>query len=276
LTCLLACLISFCPTFAQATLNQEDITKHVNHCSKYFSYYEKIHQIPSNLLQAVALTESGTWHKESKSLVPWPWTANLNGKSYYFKNKQEAVRVVKQMLEDGHKSIDVGCMQVNLYYHPDAFESLDDAFEPRENIAYAASFLKSNYKRHADWRNAVGAYHSETESLGMPYAARVLSHLKTITNKPALSVGSKYYASNNYRSNLRLNRPTYYKNIRRTASVTSKYALARRKSNIFIKVNHKSSYTKPKAKERDSAIEDVTQSALNNFSKEEKKVALID
>ena len=32
-------------------------------------------------------------------------------------------------------------MQVNLGYHPDAFEDLEQAFDPTYNVAYAASFL---------------------------------------------------------------------------------------------------------------------------------------
>ena len=33
-------------------------------------------------------------------------------------------------------------MQINLFHHPDAFASLDAAFDPMDNIAYGADFLR--------------------------------------------------------------------------------------------------------------------------------------
>jgi hypothetical protein len=39
----------------------------------------------------------------------------------------------------GSQSIDVGCFQVNLYYHPTAFVSLAEGFDPAANARYAAA-----------------------------------------------------------------------------------------------------------------------------------------
>ena len=39
------------------------------------------------------------------------------------------------------KSVDVGCMQISLTYHPDAFSSMDQAFDPASNADYGARFL---------------------------------------------------------------------------------------------------------------------------------------
>ena len=33
-------------------------------------------------------------------------------------------------------------MQVNMMYHPDAFNSLEEAFDPSTNVSWAASWLK--------------------------------------------------------------------------------------------------------------------------------------
>ena len=41
----------------------------------------------------------------------------------------------------GVRSIDIGCMQVNLMHHPNAFATLDAAFDPLANALYAARFL---------------------------------------------------------------------------------------------------------------------------------------
>ena len=63
--------------------------------------------------------------------VVWPWTINVEGKGFHFKTKRDAIRFVKDQMTAGKESIDVGCMQINLKYHPDAFTSLDQAFSPR-------------------------------------------------------------------------------------------------------------------------------------------------
>ena len=36
-------------------------------------------------------------------------------------------------------------MQVNLYYHGDAFDNLAEALDPAHNVAYAGTFLKKLY-----------------------------------------------------------------------------------------------------------------------------------
>jgi len=70
--------------------------------------------------------------------------------------------------------IDVGCMQVNLYHHPDAFDSLESAFDPVTNATYAARFLKSLRGAQGSWAYAVGQYHnSDWRARGQPYWRKV-------------------------------------------------------------------------------------------------------
>src|SRR5690606_17964364 len=71
------------------------------------------------------------------------------------------------------KSIDVGCMQVNLHHHPNAFATLDDAFDPQQNVAYAASFLSNLHQSSGSWRVAASHYHSKTPERGNLYVGRV-------------------------------------------------------------------------------------------------------
>ena len=63
---------------------------------------------------------------------------NAEGQGFYYDTKVEAVAAVRAMQARGIRSIDVGCMQVNLMFHPDAFVSLDEAFDPMANARYAA------------------------------------------------------------------------------------------------------------------------------------------
>jgi hypothetical protein len=74
-----------------------------------------------------------------------------------------------------HRFVDVGCMQVNLHYHPDAFASLDDAFDPTSNADYGAQLLVQLYQAEARgrWDIAVGLYHSHTLRLADKFRDRV-------------------------------------------------------------------------------------------------------
>ena len=66
-------------------------------------------------------------------------------------------------------------MQVDLKYHPDAFASLEQAFDPVTNTNYAAQFLLGLYHGEAggSWDVAVGLYHSHTAWLAAAYRDRV-------------------------------------------------------------------------------------------------------
>lgn len=150
-------------------------------CEVFVRRYEKKHGIPHKLLSAISLIESG--QKKDGHWVAWPWSINANGVPYVFDTKVEAITKVKELQDQGITSIDVGCMQINLKHHPDAFESLEKAFDPETNIAYAARFLKQ--KRDAqgekgDWTLAAAHYHSATHSLNEPYKQKVLGTWKKI------------------------------------------------------------------------------------------------
>jgi soluble lytic murein transglycosylase-like protein len=68
-------------------------------------------------------------------------------------------------------------------YHPRAFASLEEAFDPRRNALYAARYLNALYGTYKDWVQAAGAYHSETPSLAEPYRQQVLARWQNPTLK---------------------------------------------------------------------------------------------
>jgi hypothetical protein len=75
------------------------------------------------------------------------------------------------------RSIDVGCMQVNLLYHPDAFASLEEAFDPPANASFAARFLTQLHDQTGTWPTATAWYHSATPGLGADYQRKVAAVL---------------------------------------------------------------------------------------------------
>lgn len=131
-------------------------------CLEFTRRIENQYNIPPHLLSAIAITESGRNRREfsQKIHVPWPWTANVQGKGYYFNSKKEALSKFKSLLAENNDMFDIGCMQINWHYHRSAFSSLEEAINPYYNVKYAAEFLRSLYKRTGSWPKAVERYHS--------------------------------------------------------------------------------------------------------------------
>lgn len=132
--------------------------------------------MPAQLMAAIARVESGRPDGHG-GVHPWPWTINAEGQGYYYDSKAQAIAAVRALQARGVKSIDVGCMQVNLMYHPDAFATLDQAFDPVANARYAAAFLTRLYGQTRDWTKATALYHSATPELGDAYQRKVAAVL---------------------------------------------------------------------------------------------------
>ena len=157
---------------ATAPLASASATDEAGACLGLIKSAEKSQAIPEGLLKAIGFTESGRVTADGRR-VPWPWTVNAEGQGYYFETKKDAIAFVQELQGRGVRVIDVGCMQVNLYYHPQAFASLDAAFEPATNVAYAAKFLNELKTETDDWGVATQYYHSRNPYLGQTYAGRV-------------------------------------------------------------------------------------------------------
>lgn len=137
-------------------------------CRDLDHIFEKIEEeenIPKDLLKAISIQESSR---------PWAWTVAVNGKGYFFKTKKEAVDYVQTAMKV-ERNIDVGCMQINMIHHRNAFKSLDEAFIPENNIRYAAKFLRSLYEMTNSWECAVERYHSANVEFSKPYKKKVFN-----------------------------------------------------------------------------------------------------
>jgi len=134
---------------------------------------ERESNIPSQLLTAISMVESGRPDPDTGEKIAWPWTVNNAGDGRYHATKAEAIQAVRALQARGQRNIDVGCMQVNLMYHPDAFVDLDEAFDPLANVAYAARFLKDLRDTTHSWSLAVANYHSATPERGQLYRKKV-------------------------------------------------------------------------------------------------------
>jgi len=137
------------------------------------------YQIPGNLLLAIGLQEAGMMR--DGELTVWPWVANAAGDGRYFETREEVEEWVFSRVRDGEKSIDLGCMQVNILWHPDAFDDLREGFDPARNVDYSARLLVSLHEQTGDWITAAGRYHSATADLQQAYLTRLKTNA-TIAN----------------------------------------------------------------------------------------------
>ena len=131
--------------------------------------------LPPNLIHAIGQVESGRFDTTTGQVTPWPWTVNGNGSGSYFASRAEAIAFVRTLQSRGVRLIDVGCFQVDLFYHPAAFASLEQAFDPTANADYAARFLTDLHQRTGSWQAAIADYHSALPLEGETYRRKVMN-----------------------------------------------------------------------------------------------------
>lgn len=139
--------------------------------------------IPRNLLLAIGLQEAG--REIDGDLTIWPWSVNAHGRSRMFDTRAEAVAFAESERAAVRPLVDIGCMQINLHWHPQAFASIDDGFDPRLSADYAARFLHQLYQESGDWMTASGNYHSRTARHHQAYLEGVRRNLAVAESNAA-------------------------------------------------------------------------------------------
>ena len=128
------------------------------------------HGVPPDLMLALGHAESG-WKA---------FAINSAGDSHFPETAAAAVALVESEQARGIVSIDVGCGQINLRWHADAFGNLEEAFDPERNAEYAAGFLAELKAAHGDWQTAVAHYHSSDPDAQRAYLERVNRRLAVL------------------------------------------------------------------------------------------------
>jgi soluble lytic murein transglycosylase-like protein len=131
------------------------------------------YDVPLGMLYAVGLTETG----RRGSLQPY--AMNIEGKAVFASSVVEAKGRFSEARLAGARLIDLGCMQINHYFHSDKFASLDSMFDPRTNVEYAARFLKELKGRHETWTMAVARYHAgpNNDPAQKQYVCKVITNM---------------------------------------------------------------------------------------------------
>jgi soluble lytic murein transglycosylase-like protein len=139
-------------------------------CAAAALYAEQTWGLPPSVLLAIGMVESDLT----------PFAVNVEGRSLHPGSVDEAIKAVRSSQAAGQRSIDTGCFQVNLRWHPQAFQTLEDAFDPETNALYAARHLSDLYGEAGSWTAAVGLYHSGDPALQDIYRAKVIAAIRRL------------------------------------------------------------------------------------------------
>ncbi len=143
------------------------------------------HRMPPKILVALSLAETARWHAADKVSLAWPWTVTSGTNARYLADKESAIAEVERLQARGVSNIDVGCMQVNLGYHPNAFANLEEAFDPDSNALYAAQFFMDLHDETRSWTRSIERYHSASPERGLAYRRKVEKLWSTVRLRAA-------------------------------------------------------------------------------------------
>lgn len=131
---------------------------------KYIAAVEQRNEIPRGLLSAIVSIESGFN----------PTAINIEGKTVTINDKSEAIKTIKNALNQGVTNIDIGIAQINYRWHKDNFNNIEEMINPTANIEYAAKLLSSLFKQHGTWHKAIRHYHSANPNHHNQYSRKVV------------------------------------------------------------------------------------------------------
>ena len=129
--------------------------------------------VPLDILYSVGLTETG--HQG----VLGPYDLNVDGRSIHNSTLAQALDAYAAADRAGAKFIDIGCMQINHHFHSAHFASLEEMFDPRRNVRYAAGLLKTLRAQEGSWTMAVARYNAGPDNPGAQkkYVCAVIAHM---------------------------------------------------------------------------------------------------
>lgn len=154
-------------------------------CSTLSRMIEIEEGLPPLLLSAITFIESSDM----------PWVIGTPNASYRFNTKKEAVAKIKELRAKRQKNFDVGCMQINHFFHKDKFQSDEDMLNPVRNIRFAAQLLKELKTETGSWDKAIAYYNSRDLRYSSPYASKVNQHWSKIKSTGGLPTEMASFAN---------------------------------------------------------------------------------
>ncbi len=129
-------------------------------------------------LYAIALVESRRVWTDNQ-VRPWPYTLMIQGEkdaSVFMPDRDSADALLRMLLDNGIKNVDVCCMQINLATHIERVGDPSELFNLRKCIEIGADILKIALRSTDDRELALGRYHHwRNEKISRNYGKKVIA-----------------------------------------------------------------------------------------------------
>lgn len=153
-------------------------------CIDHIFEAEKDAGIPSGLLLAVALVESG------QSITTDAYAVNVNGSVHFASSPNAAAKYLRDPKGNLRKDVTAGCMQLSLEDHKAAFKPVEKIVDPKENVHYAARLLAQFRRVTGSWAAAVAKYNGGLGRAAQAYACKVRGNLVSLHSLNASLIDS--------------------------------------------------------------------------------------
>ncbi|CAK0753173.1 Lytic transglycosylase domain-containing protein [Azospirillaceae bacterium] len=140
-------------------------------CSGHLIQVEQRLHIPSGLLLAIALVESG------QDGEPQPYAISVGNRSHFAQDAHGALRLIQDRNGGMRSNVYVGCMQLSLTHHHKNFKPVERIVDPEANVLYAGKLLVRLHGEVGTWKAAVARYNGASPQHAQAYLCRVWQHL---------------------------------------------------------------------------------------------------
>jgi hypothetical protein len=147
--------------------------------------------VPSEVLYAMSLQESGTTFKGKRDYAPWPWVLNVRSTETYvedgvektrkvnrakfFESREKARAFLANEIAKGNQYVAVGMYQIYIKFNAHYVEDKLSLLDPSVNLYVAAKVLEECGLRFKSMKEKLGCYYSgEYDEDGQKYANNVL------------------------------------------------------------------------------------------------------
>jgi hypothetical protein len=132
--------------------------------------------IPSEVLFAVSLQESGTTMNGRRDFAPWPWTLNISEEGHYFHTHDDALAALEQQIAANNRRVAVGMFQIHLRFNGHRVDDVRTLLDPATNLRIAAKVLRDCGVKYDALADRLSCYYSgDVDAEGEAYASQVLA-----------------------------------------------------------------------------------------------------
>lgn len=166
------------------TAQAQSATQSKESCVTHAVEAEQKLGIPSGMLVAIALVESG------QDGAPHPFAMSVQGRPYYARNVSDAARHLRDHRGQLRSNTYVGCMQLSVATHRGEFQPLEKIVEPRDNVFYAGQLLVRFHGEEGNWKTALTRYNGSSGRRAQAYVCKIWQSLSELDTQSAKLLAS--------------------------------------------------------------------------------------